>query len=67
MKADQNLGSYSLQTKEVAHLLGVKARVVYGLPLPYQQLQPNGKRLYRQADIERLQAQSIHQPPAPAA
>ena len=66
MKADQNLGSYNLQTKEVAHLLGVKARVVYGLPLSYQQLQPNGKRLYRQADVERLQALSIHQP-APAA
>ncbi|MFZ1567763.1 MAG: hypothetical protein WAT29_02990 [Thiolinea sp.] len=62
MQNDQNLGSFKLQTKEVARLLGVKARVVYGLPLPYQQLQPNGKRLYRQTDVERLQAQSIHQP-----
>lgn len=62
METNQNLCLFNLQTKEVAQLLGVKARVVYGLPLPYQQLQPNGKRLYRQTDVERLQAQSIHQP-----
>ena len=53
---------FNVTNSKAMKMLGLSGKAVRGLPLPYRQFKPRGRRYYRLADIENLNKSSIHQP-----
>lgn len=51
---DAERGGFTITSREAASILGVSVAVLRNYNLPYRQYTPNGRRWYRQSDIDRF-------------